>query len=302
MTFGYDISSNPAFEFYEPNEITSPFVINSPHSGRVYPESFRAQSRLGNLAIRKSEDFLVDELVAGCMSHGLPMLKANFPRAFLDVNREPYELDPAMFDDALPAYANTRSMRVASGLGTLAKVVAEGETIYSEKIPVADGLARIEHIYRPYHACLRRLLAKTHVALGYSVLLDCHSMPSNVGQGTMSSSKPDFVLGDRFGSACHASVIHTAKTLLQQMGYHVEINKPYAGGFITEHYGRPNNGLHALQIEINRGLYMDEIRMLPTVGFSEFANDLTLFFKQMNSMQWDNLHATQPLSAELAAE
>ena len=297
MTFGFDPVSNPAFEFYEPQNQTTPFVINSPHSGRVYPPSFIEQSKLGNLAIRKSEDFLVDEIIQGGTRFGMPMLKANFPRAFLDVNREPYELDAAMFTGKLPDYVNTRSIRVASGLGTIAKIVAEGENIYSKKIDAEEGLSRIEDIYRPYHACLRRLLAKTHVKFGCSVLVDCHSMPSNAGQ-TSYNSKPDFVLGDRFGSSCNASITHAVKNLLQQMGYNVEINKPYAGGFITEHYGRPHNGLHALQLEINRGLYMDEIRMLPSSGFDVFVEDMTVFFKQLTGLKWDDLKGEQPLAAE----
>jgi len=160
-----------------------------------------------------------------------------------------------------------------------------------------DALSRIEDIYRPYHAALRRLLAKTHVKFGYSVLIDCHSMPSYGGQASF-AAKPDFVLGDRFGSSCSASITHGAKNLLQQMGYNVEINKPYAGGFITEHYGRPHNGLHALQIEINRGLYMDEIRMLPNSGFDAFSQDMTVFFKQLTGLQWPDLHGSQPLAAE----
>ena len=297
MTFGFDPISNPAFEVFEPENHTTPFVLNSPHSGRVYPPSFLEQSRLSNLTIRKSEDFLVDNLVAGGVHYGMPMLKANFPRAFLDVNREPYELDPYMFEGKLPDYVNTRSIRVASGLGTIAKIVAEGELIYSGKILTEDGLMRIEEIYRPYHASLRRLLARTHVKFGYSVLIDCHSMPSNGGLSSL-STKPDFVLGDRFGSSCSASITHAAKNLLQQMGYHVEINKPYAGGFITEHYGRPHNGLHALQMEINRGLYMDEVRMLPNDGFDAIAQDISVFFKQLTGLQWDDLQGTQPLAAE----
>lgn len=297
MTFGFDTISNPAFEVFKPENYDAPFVLNSPHSGRVYPQSFLEQSRLGNLSVRKSEDFLVDILISGGLEYGIPILKANFPRAFLDVNREPYELDPNMFLGKLPDYINSRSIRVTSGLGTIAKIVAEGEYIYSEKIHAEDGLSRIENIYRPYHASLRRLLAQTHVQFGYSVLIDCHSMPSNLGHGSY-HTRPDFVLGDRFGSSCHSSITQSAKNLLQQMGYNVEVNKPYAGGFITQHYGRPHNGLHALQIEINRGLYMDEIRMLPNSRFDEFASDLTVFFKQLTGLNWDNLYGTQPLAAE----
>lgn len=297
MNFGFDPVTNPAFECLEPEVQTSHFVLNSPHSGRIYPSSFLEQSRLGNLSIRKSEDFMVDQLVLGGVEYGMALLKANFPRAFLDVNREPYELDPKMFEGELPSYANSKSIRVASGLGTIAKIVAEGEFIYSDKVPVDDCIARIEEIYRPYHSSLRHLLARTHVKFGCSVLLDCHSMPSS-GLQLAHSGRPDFILGDRFGSSCAPSITHTVKELLQQMGYNVEVNKPYAGGFITEHYGRPNNGLHALQIEINRGLYMDEIRMVPNLAFDEFASDIKVFFKQLTGLQWQDLSGTQPLAAE----
>lgn len=297
MSFGFDPTTNPAFECFQPEEPETYFVLNSPHSGRVYPPSFIEQSRLGNLAIRKSEDFMVDRLIEGGLDLGIPMLRANFPRAFLDVNREPYELDPNMFDDPLPDYANTRSIRVSSGLGTIAKIVAEGELIYSHRISAEDGLSRIEDIYRPYHACLRRMLAKTHVKFGCSVLLDCHSMPSN-GLQITHNVRPDFIIGDRFGSSCAPSITHSVKNLLQQMGYNVEVNKPYAGGFITEHYGRPHNGLHALQIEINRGLYMDEVRLKPKNTFDEFASDMTVFFKQLTGLRLDDLTGSQPLAAE----
>lgn len=297
MNFGFDPLTNPAFECFEPDEQTSCFVLNSPHSGQVYPPSFLEQTRLGNLAVRKSEDFMVDRLVEGGIEFGMPLLKANFPRAFLDVNREPYELDPSMIEGTLPDYANTRSIRVSSGLGTIARIVAEGENIYSGKLHVDECLARIEGIYRPYHDALRRLLARTHVRFGSSVLIDCHSMPSN-GLQFSGQMRPDFILGDRFGSSCAPFVTHTVKTLLQQMGYVVEVNKPYAGGFITEHYGRPQNGLHALQIEINRGIYMDEVRMVAKDTFDEFASDMRIFFRQLNGIQWQGLEGSRPLAAE----
>jgi len=297
MTFGFDPADNPAFDVIKPEIRNTPFVINSPHSGCVYPDSFLNQSRLGHLNVRKSEDFMVDRLVCSGLEYGIPMLRANFPRAFLDVNREPYELDQAMFNGPLPDYANTKSLRVSSGLGTIAKIVAEGELIYSDRISVEDGLARVEDIYRPYHAALRQLLAETRVNCGSAVLLDCHSMPSN---STISyrDRRPDFVLGDRFGSSCAPTVTHYARMILQQMGYVVEINKPYAGGFITEHYGRPDNGLHALQIEINRGLYMDETRIRPSPNFDFFASEINAFFKQLIGLDWGELGGSIPLAAE----
>ena len=184
-----------------PEHQTRPFVLNSPHSGKYYLEEFVSQSRLSSSAIRSSEDFMVDELIRGAIQWGMPLLSAEFPRAYLDVNREPYELDPAMFEDELPHFANTRSVRVASGLGTIAKIVAEGQDIYQQKLRVTEALSRIENVYKPYHAALRGLLARTHVQFGCAVLLDFHSMPSATKLRFV-ESRPDIILGDRFGKSC----------------------------------------------------------------------------------------------------
>jgi len=297
MNAYFDPSFNPAFEFFEPNIQLAPIVLNSPHSGRDYPFEFLQSSRLGNLSIRKSEDFMVDHLVKGGVSQGLPLLRANFPRAYLDVNREPFELDPIMFEEKLPPHANTNSIRVASGLGTIAKIVAEGETIYNRCLTVQEGLDRIETLYMPYHAALRERLAKTHVEFGCSLLIDCHSMPSRQHIG-FANNQADFVLGDRFGSSCHPVISSTAKIILSEMGYSVDVNRPYAGGFITEHYGRPENGLHALQIEINRAIYMDETRILPASNLDNLTNDLTELFAQLMTLDWEGLKGNLPLAAE----
>lgn len=265
-----------AFEVLHPAEQHVPFVFNSPHSGRHYPEAFLNASRLDRIAIRRSEDAFVDELFSGVTTLGAPLLRACFPRAYLDVNREPYELDPKMYDDRLPAYANSRSIRVAGGLGTIARVVGEAQEIYRTRMPVREALDRIETIYKPYHLTLRRLLARTHVNFGYAVLVDCHSMPSTV-RSSDNGPRPDFILGDRYGTSCALALVDRATEILRDMGYTVARNKPYAGGFITEHYGRPAKGLHALQVEINRSLYMDEARTDRNSGFEAFAADLARF-------------------------
>ena len=246
------------FEVRQPARQSVPFVFNSPHSGRVYPPSLPRSSR-GSIprAIRRSEDFFVDELFAPVVAMGAPLLAAHFPRAFLDVNREPYELDPRMFEGSLPPFANISSMRVAGGLGTIPRLVAENLEIYRHRIPAEEAIDRIERIYRPYHDALRRLLVETRLAFDHAVLIDCHSMPANLRM-TGSSMRPDFIIGDRYGTSAHQEITRTAATLLKGMGYSVTRNKPYAGGFITEHYGRPARGFHAIQIEINRGLYVDE--------------------------------------------
>ncbi|MEP3049087.1 MAG: N-formylglutamate amidohydrolase [Roseibium sp.] len=281
--FEADFNGLPPFDVLCPADQRLPFVFNSPHSGRQYPKSFLEASRLDETAIRRSEDAYVDDLFAHVIPLGAPMLRAHFPRAYLDVNREPYELDPKMFDGRLPSYANSRSIRVAGGLGTVARIVSENFEIYRHKLPVEEALVRVEHIYKPYHTTLRRLLAQTHVTFGHAVLIDCHSMPSNVKCQT-SESRPDFILGDRYGTSCNSELTDFAYESLKMLGYSVSRNKPYAGGFITEHYGRPASGLHALQIEINRGLYMDEATQEPTTGFASLFQDLREFVREITSM------------------
>jgi N-formylglutamate amidohydrolase len=271
-----DPGGKPHFEVVAPAAHNLPLVFNSPHSGSVYPEPFLASSRLDKAAIRRSEDFCVDELMAQAVLLGAPLLKANFPRAWLDVNREPYELDPKMFQGALPTYANVRSVRVAGGLGTIARIVSESEEIYAAPLPVDEALARIETVYKPYHRTLRELIQATHAEFGVALLLDCHSMPSSV-RGTSSRHRPDIVLGDRYGTSAAAELTDFAAEILIRLGYAVSRNKPYAGGFITEHYGQPARGIHAMQVEINRSLYMDERTLERTGGFARLAADLARF-------------------------
>jgi N-formylglutamate amidohydrolase len=267
---------NPPFEIIEPSQLTSPVVLNSPHSGRVYPSRFLASSRLDAMTLRRSEDAFVDGLFRGCVRFGMPMMHAHFPRAFLDLNREPYELDPRMFDGRLPAFANTRSLRVAGGLGTIPRVVGEAHEIYARRLPVDEAAHRIEKLYKPYHRSLRRLLARAVDGFGVSVLIDCHSMPSSAYHNATRDEriKSDFVLGDRYGTSCAQNLVDVAEYELRRLGYTVQRNKPYAGGFITESYGNPGAGNHALQIEVNRALYMDERNIVPGPRFDHLAQDL----------------------------
>lgn len=278
-----DFNGLPAFEVLCPADQRIPFVFNSPHSGRQYTKSFIEASRLDDVAIRRSEDAYVDDLFAHVVPLGAPLLRAHFPRAYLDVNREPYELDPKMFDGRLPSYANIRSVRVAGGLGTIARIVSENHEIYRHKLPVEEALERVEGLYKPYHSTLRRLLAQTHVTFGHAVLIDCHSMPSSV-KCQATDTRPDFILGDRYGTSCSPDLTDFACTTLRGLGYRVSRNKPYAGGFITEHYGRPSSGLHALQIEINRGLYLDETTQLPSQGYARLFEDLKTFVRELTAM------------------
>jgi len=197
----------------------------------------------------------------------------HFPRCYVDVNREPYELDPRMFDGRLPSFANTRSMRVAGGLGTVARVVGDAQEIYHQRIPIDDALRRIEGLYKPYHRALRRLLTRVHRDFGTAVLIDCHSMPSMAGAKD-DRPRADIVLGDRYGTSCVPIVAEVIDATFRELGYAVSRNKPYAGGFITEHYGNPAAGLHSIQIEINRALYMDERRYERSASFARLAADI----------------------------
>src|SRR6187399_2860642 len=264
---------DPPFEVLEPVDYRGPVVFNSPHSGRVYPRTFLSAAKLDLATLRRSEDSFVDELIAGVVSRGHPLVRAHFPRCYVDVNREPYELDPRMFDGRLPSFANTRSMRVAGGLGTVARVVGDAQEIYDQRISVDDALRRIESLYKPYHRALRKLFTRVHQDFGAAVLVDCHSMPSAAGAKD-ERPRADVVLGDRYGTSCVAAVVETVESTLRAQGYSVSRNKPYAGGFITEHYGNPAAGLHAIQLELNRALYMDERRFERSATFGRLAADL----------------------------
>src|SRR5690348_2953804 len=263
----------PPFEAIEPARCRGPVLFNSPHSGRVYPRGFLLTSRLDLATLRRSEDSFVDDLIAGLVERGHPIMRAHFPRCYVDVNREPYELDPRMFEGRLPSFANTRSMRVAGGLGTVARVVGDAQEIYRQRIPVDDAIRRIEGLYKPYHRALRRLFTRVHRDFGAAVLIDCHSMPSSAGAKD-ERPRADVVLGDRYGTSCVAAVAETIEATLRAQGYSVSRNKPYAGGFITEHYGNPAAGLHAIQLELNRALYMDERRYERSASFARVAADL----------------------------
>jgi N-formylglutamate amidohydrolase len=257
-------------ETVEPVRLASPLVLSSPHSGSIYPERFLAASRLDPLTLRRSEDAYVDELFLPCVALGAPLLRALFPRAYLDVNREPYELDPQVFEGPLPEFANTRSLRVAVGLGTIPRVVGDAQPIYKRSLTVAEGLGRIEWLYRPYHRQLRALVERARARFGLAVLLDCHSMPSNAADvGGL-----DVVLGDRFGASAAPDIVEILETSLRAAGYRVRRNKPFAGGFITEHFGAPGQGVHAVQIEIARALYLDERRLVRTETWIALRDNL----------------------------
>lgn len=269
-----------------PAELTSPFVFASPHSGRIYPSAFVDASPLDALTLRRSEDSFVDELFAAAPGFGAPLVRAEFPRAYVDVNREPYELDPGMFAEPLPAYANTRTTRVSAGLGTIPRIVRDGVEIHAGKISFAEAELRLEACYKPYHAALKTELEQARAAFGCCAVIDCHSMPSIGGPQDQDRgvTRPDIVLGDRFGSAASPELVATAENAFRALGYRVVRNNPYAGGYTTEAYGRPAHGRHALQIEINRALYMDEEKIERGPNFSAIARDVTVVVSRLTAL------------------
>ena len=272
----------PPYTVLAPRVVRSPFVFCSPHSGRVYPTAFLAASRLDARTLRKSEDCFVDQLFSDVANLGAPLISARFPRAYIDANREPYELDPDLFSEPLPPFANTQSVRVVGGLGTIARIVADNEEIYRDRLTVAAALERIERLYKPFHAALAGLLDDARRRFGIAILIDCHSMPSSsAAQGN--AARPDFVLGDRFGVACDGKLTRFLRDRLTEAGYVVHLNRPYAGGFITEHYGRPARGFHALQIEVNRALYMNEATFEQSSAFPRLQRDMGLVMGRLMS-------------------
>ncbi|MFP6744027.1 MAG: N-formylglutamate amidohydrolase [Alphaproteobacteria bacterium] len=296
-TGGFDEKSK-GFQVLRPRVQTIPVVLASPHSGRHYSSEFIDQTRLDPTTLRRSEDSFVDEMFASGPANGAPLLRASFPRAYVDVNREPYELDPAMFSDPLPGFVNTDSRRVLSGLGTVARIVANGTPIYRCKLTFAEAEARIDRYYRPYHVALGELIDDTVARFGGAILLDCHSMPSS-GEplDTSKASGPvDFVLGDRHGQSCHPAITATVARVLTDLGFNLRHNAPYSGGYTTGHYGAPHAGIHALQIEINRALYMDEARFERRLGLGVVAAHMATVIRALGTI--DPAALTVPLAAE----
>jgi N-formylglutamate amidohydrolase len=264
-------SGAPPFVVAAPGVQTLPIVLVSPHSGDHYLAEFLAMSRLDAMALRRSEDSHVDKLFAAAPLMGMPLLKALFPRAYVDANREAYELDPEMFDEPLPAHVTTHSSRIEAGLGTIPKVVTRGLNIYSKKLSFAEAEARIANYYRPFHTALKELVDATMAKFGHCLVIDCHSMPSEEAR---KGGGVDFVLGDCHGVSCAHQILAVVEDDLRRLGYQVARNEPYSGGYITSHYGKPGMGMHAFQIEINRDLYMDEKTRQLSSGFATLSQHL----------------------------
>ncbi len=286
----------PPFSLIEPAPETCPYIFCSPHSGRIYPPAFVKASRLSAIKLRSSEDAYVDELFAHVTDQGAWYLKALAPRAFLDLNRHPYELDPRLFVEKMPDYAISSSTKVKSGLGVIARIVSEGREIYKRPLTLNEALTRINHLYFPYHNALGALIMSVKKKHGRAIVLDCHSMPSGNLPG-FRDIPPDFVLGNRFDKSCDYELTHFIRAQLQAMGYAVAVNKPYAGGYVTCEYGKPQDNVHVMQIEINRALYLNERSIKKTAGFEKLQDNLRKLTQTLISTRPD-----RSLAASFAAE
>ena len=262
--------TEPAFDLREPDGPFGAAVFSSPHSGRTYPEAFVRRARLSATALRVSEDAFVDELFAAAPRFGAPLIAARAPRAYLDLNRGPEELDPAVVEGVRATGLNPR---VAAGLGVIPRVVAEGRSIYWGKISRADAAHRLATLHAPYHAALSELVGRARQAHGVALLFDCHSMPSDALRAVprVRGRRPEIVLGDRFGAAAADWAMQAAQAAFEAAGFVVARNTPFAGGFITQRYGRPSQNWHAVQIEIDRSLYLDEKRIERGPGFDRLV-------------------------------
>lgn len=272
----------------------SPLVFASPHSGRHYPVKFLAQARISAYELRRAEDALVDTLLDGVAAAAIPVLAARFARAYVDVNRDPAELDPAMFDPPLAVAALRASDRVAAGLGAIPRSVGPGGAIYGGPLPAAEAAARLAEVHAPWHTELATRLAAARARHGYAILVDCHSMPSQAG-----GNPPAIVIGDLQGRAAAPALVGWVARWFEAERLSVAINAPYAGAYALERHGAPWAGVHGIQIEIDRALYLDQARLLPTRGFAAMAARMTRFAAALGAAAGGlELVAPLPVAAE----
>jgi N-formylglutamate amidohydrolase len=287
---------DPPIEVLHPDAGALPLVISSPHSGQIYPASLLSELRVPVDRLRCLEDGEIERLFGAAPDIGAPLLHARFARAYVDPNREAFELDAALFD-GLPHHVNASSARARAGLGTIPSRIG-GEGIYRWRLSFDEAERRVRLAYWPYHQALQGLIRRSHATFGAVLLLDCHSMPSfAAGGGSSQEGLVDFALGDRFGRSCAPGLVERAELLLRARGFRVARNRPYAGGHITARYGRPETGVHALQIEVRRGLFMEERTREPTLAVPQ----LELVLRELLS-ELVRCMLAQPMARPLAAE
>lgn len=280
--------SRTAFQLSLPEKRLSSVVFASPHGCGTYSSSFVQQSVLDEHTIRSSEDAFVNELFESAPEFGAPLLMAGAPRAFVDMNRSQEELDPSLIEGAKRLGHNPR---VASGLGVIPRVVANGREIYRGKLPMSEAKRRIEDYWQPYHTALQGLLDEAKAEFGHAILIDCHSMPTEAMDGIarVGNARPQIVLGDRFGAAASAEIVDRVESAFASAGLTVTRNAPFAGAYVTQAYGRPSRRQHAIQVEIDRAIYMDERRIIPSENFTEFQAVLRKVIAEITSIDGDCL-------------
>lgn len=254
-----------------PDAVRAPVIFASPHSGSYYPKPFQAALQVPLMDLRRTEDAFVDTLFALAPDKGALQLNATHGRSFVDLNRDARDLDASMFSDGVPRMCGLPSARVKAGLGSLPRVGASGQHMYTAQMTRAEGSARLSTVHDAYHGALSREIEALSQDWSDVILIDCHSMPS---KQPGRQSLPDIVLGDRFGSSCSGKLTGAVERAFRRSGFSVVRNAPYAGGYTTRRYGRPRRGVHALQIEINRGLYMDELAVEKAKGFAPLCDTL----------------------------
>ncbi|MEP6342957.1 MAG: N-formylglutamate amidohydrolase [Maricaulaceae bacterium] len=264
---------SPPITLYRKHMNTEGVVFASPHSGSQYPKAFTRRSRLPLAALRRNEDAYIDRVISDLPLYGVPTLKANFPRCFVDVNRAPDETLPEWGGDNAP-----KTARAAAGLGVVPTIISEHLPIYKTPLPEAVLTARLETLYYPYHAALKNLLAEAQDRCGQALLIDCHSMP---GRNLSGKQRSDIILGDRFGASARPDFVQCAEDVFKAAGYNVSRNHPYAGGYVTSTYGQPNQGTHVIQIEVNRDIYMNPASLKLTDGFEPLKDCFTTLGKTL---------------------
>ena len=274
----------PPLSVSAPEHWRSGVIFASPHSGRIYPKSFVKRCDLPLLALRRNEDAFIDKLFASAPALGAPLLAANFPRCIVDVNRAPDELPSRWRDQASPApkrrRAKTIAARADAGLGVIPTSLGESVPIYSKPLGAEAVTARLQALYYPYHEALMELITAASRRFGGALLIDCHSMP---GFAPMGTRRPDIIFGDCFGQSCHPATLKQLEAAFEARGYKTARNYPYAGGFVTEHYGKPASGIETLQIEINRDLYLNPVTLKPKQGYKQLAQHIEQIIGQIVS-------------------
>ena len=282
----------PAVDILRPDVWRAGVIFASPHSGSLYPESFTARAAVPLTELRRNEDAFIDKLFSPAATFGAPLLSARFPRCFVDVNRAPDELPEAWLNEKELRDTRTQpTVRANAGLGVVPTKLSETTDIYKKPLNPRFVRARLVSLYQPYHDALQGLVTESSLEFGHSLLIDCHSMP---GFAPMGSRRPDIILGDRFGVSCHPETIAAIEVAFRSLNYTVARNYPYAGGYVTSHYGKPMSGIETLQIEINRDLYLNPVTLKPKRSYDRLAENLAAIIKGIiESRAQDSVLAAQ---------